>query len=50
MHEDLRPAEISPKDLLELAPRRKLMQSQISSDEQRDLDSTIKEEVELGDL
>ena len=54
MHEDLRPAEISPKDLLESAPlRRKLMQSQIkqhSSDEQRDLDSTSKEEVELGDL
>ena len=44
MHEDLRPAEISPKDLLESAPlRRKLTQSQInehSSEEQKDLDRT----------
>ena len=54
MHEDLRPAEISPKDLLESAPlRRKIMQSQIkehSSEEQGDLDRTSREEVELGDL
>ena len=54
MDEDLRPAEITPEDLLSSAPlRRKLLKHQIkqhSASEQEDLTSTSKTEVELGDL
>ena len=52
MDEDLRPAEITPEDLLLSAPlRRKLLKHQIkqhSVSEQEDLDRTSKTEVELG--
>ena len=54
MDEDLRPAEISPEDLLESAPlRRNLLKQQIkehSASEQSDLNQTSKAEVDLGDL
>ena len=54
MDEDLRPAEITPEDLLSSAPlRRKLLKHQVkqhSASEQEDLNNTSKTEVELGDL